>query len=198
MPKLSDERLIALSKKYANEHRIPASLVYAMILAESSGKTDAESGVGAKGLMQLMEPAAAEAGYEHEEMTDPDKNVDAGSQYIARMNDRFGNFRRALSAYNAGPGATRQHEDIDPDAAPYVEKVTNSVRQLTSPGGTFASELDTGLVPSPTLPYREKIAQAILELINTEEPQAAPPLLAAGRAPSITEMLAQGYSAFQK
>ena len=79
---------------------VPASLLVATAYEESHMDPTAESGAGAKGLLQLMPATARElrlAG------NDPGTNVLAGAQYLRQMINRFGSIDLALAAYNAGP-----------------------------------------------------------------------------------------------
>ncbi|GGN96676.1 lytic transglycosylase domain-containing protein [Saccharibacillus kuerlensis] len=103
----------AASAKYG----IPQSLIYGIIDAESSFNPNAQSGAGAKGLMQLMDGTAAGLGVKNS--FDPEQNINGGSSYIASMLIRFGGSQRlALAAYNAGPGTLqrlgiRTEEDLN-------------------------------------------------------------------------------------
>jgi soluble lytic murein transglycosylase-like protein len=45
---------------------------------------------------------------------DPRENLEGGARYVRMMYDRFGSWRLALAAYNAGPGAVEQHGGIPP------------------------------------------------------------------------------------
>jgi Transglycosylase SLT domain len=200
MPKMDAAKLIALSKKGAKKHKnLPASMLYAMILQESGGDPTKVGDRGkALGLGQVHPDAAKEMGFEHEEMTDPNKNVEAMSGYNAKMLMRFKDPKRALSAYNAGPGRTRQFPGVAPSAQPYVEDVGAQVAQLTAPGQPFADELNPP--PGPwsreVLDQRQVVADAILELIakegdDSKEEPPAPPLLAAGEQPfDVNKVLA--------
>ena len=38
---------------------------------------------------------------------DPEQNIDGGSRYIREQLDNFGDLRRAIAAYHAGPGNVR-------------------------------------------------------------------------------------------
>ncbi len=87
------------------------ALLLALIRQESEFRVDAVSRSGARGLMQLM-PATARRmssalGLPHSlrRLTaDPDHNVQLGSEYLARMLDRFdGSYILAVASYNAGP-----------------------------------------------------------------------------------------------
>jgi soluble lytic murein transglycosylase-like protein len=65
----------------------------------------AASGVGARGLLQLM-PATAEA--LRLNGADPATNVLGGARYLKEMIDRFDSLELGLAAYNAGPTAVEQ------------------------------------------------------------------------------------------
>lgn len=94
------------------DQRPPLALVYGLMRQESEFNLQAESWVGALGLMQLM-PATAEGvarqlGIPHSRSqltTDADHNVRLGSTYLGDMLDRYnGAAILAVAAYNAGPG----------------------------------------------------------------------------------------------
>ena len=84
---------------------VPASLLVATAYEESRMNPRARSGVGARGLLQLMPATAHElrlAG------NDPATNVLAGAQYLNEMINRFGSLDLGLAAYNAGPTAVER------------------------------------------------------------------------------------------
>ncbi|MCL2500210.1 MAG: lytic transglycosylase domain-containing protein [Defluviitaleaceae bacterium] len=99
----------------ANAGDIDPSWIYAVIMAESGFRENAESPRGAQGLMQIM-PATAEwlaglmgiRGFEPEDIWRPDVNIAMGSFYLNRLAETFGgDMRLALAAYNAGQGNVR-------------------------------------------------------------------------------------------
>lgn len=91
--------------------RVPTE--YAMAIARQESELDARaaSSVGARGLMQLM-PATARGmadavgiEYHADRLTEPLYNARLGTEYLARMLDRYdGSYVLATAAYNAGPG----------------------------------------------------------------------------------------------
>ncbi|WP_245644331.1 lytic transglycosylase domain-containing protein [Magnetospirillum moscoviense] len=91
------------------------ALVLALIRQESGFITDAQSPVGARGLMQLM-PATAKKvaqsikmAFHPGRLDDPDYNVRLGRAYLSDMISDFGgSYVLALTAYNAGPSRARR------------------------------------------------------------------------------------------
>lgn len=81
---------------------VPASVLVATAYEESRMDPRARSGVGARGLLQLMPATAHELRLDG---TDPATNVLAGARYLKQMINRFGTLDLALAAYNAGPTA---------------------------------------------------------------------------------------------
>ena len=89
--------------------------VYGLIRQESRFVTDARSGVGASGLMQVM-PATAKwtakkiglNGFTVEQLNDHEVNVAIGTGYLKLVLDDFGgSMALAAAAYNAGPSRPR-------------------------------------------------------------------------------------------
>ena len=89
--------------------------VYGLIRQESRFVTDARSGVGAAGLMQVM-PATAKwtakkiglTGFTVEQLNDHEVNVAIGTGYLKLVLDDFGgSMPMAAAAYNAGPSRPR-------------------------------------------------------------------------------------------
>jgi soluble lytic murein transglycosylase-like protein len=84
---------------------IPVSLLVATAYEESRMDPSAQSGAGARGLLQLMPGTARELRLDG---ADPADNVLAGASYLRQMLDRFGSVDLALAAYNAGPTAVER------------------------------------------------------------------------------------------
>ncbi|MBW2234421.1 MAG: lytic transglycosylase domain-containing protein [Deltaproteobacteria bacterium] len=107
----------------AGSEGLPPALVKAVIAAESNFNPRARSPKGAQGLMQLMPQTAAHLGVT--DAYEVQQNVHAGTRYLARMVERFGDWQRALAAYNAGPEAVDRYSGIPPyrETQEYVRRV---------------------------------------------------------------------------
>lgn len=99
----------------AREIGLDPAYVYGLIRQESRFVTDARSGVGASGLMQVM-PATARwtarkiglTGFQPSQITDRDTNILIGTAYLKFALDDFeGSMPLAAAAYNAGPNRPR-------------------------------------------------------------------------------------------
>jgi len=113
----------------AEETKIDSTVIASVIRAESGGNPNAVSKAGAKGLMQLIDGTARDLNVQ--DVFDPRENIKAGSRYLRRMLDRFGDLDTALAAYNAGPGNVEKHGGVPPFAETknYVRKVNEFVRE---------------------------------------------------------------------
>ena len=99
-------------------------MIKAVIAQESSGKKDAVSSSGAKGLMQLKEITAREMGVR--QIFNPEENILGGTGYLKKMLERnSGDLKLALASYNAGPGNVEKYGGIPPfkETNDYIYKV---------------------------------------------------------------------------
>jgi len=127
------ERLIGSSSSAAN---VDPALVKAIIANESGFNANATSNVGAQGLMQLMPDTASGLGVTN--AYDPSQNVWGGTRYIKGLLDRFnGDVRKAIAAYNAGPGAVEKYGGVPPYAETqnYVQNVLASYEKYRNQNG---------------------------------------------------------------
>lgn len=93
--------------KYAQKYAVPPELVFAVIKAESGFDKNAQSRVGAQGLMQLMPSTAEWLAEEHLNdnphlisLYDPETNIKYGTYYLQYLFSRFGSWEKAIIAYN--------------------------------------------------------------------------------------------------
>jgi len=113
----------------AQRHNMPRDLIAGVIRAESNFNPDAVSTAGARGLMQLMPETARELGVENS--FDIRENIDAGTRYLKKMLQLFGdNLEKALSAYNAGPGTVQRFNGRVPydETRQYVARVMSFIQ----------------------------------------------------------------------
>lgn len=121
-------------RRAARLFELPENLVRAVVLTESGGRADAVSAKGAVGYMQVLPSTAEEMGVA--DVHDPWQNVYAGTKYLRRQLDRFGDLEHALAAYNAGPGAVSRHGGIPPyrETREYVQRVLDWKSRLDLQG----------------------------------------------------------------
>lgn len=107
--------------------RVSPALVLAVIGIESSGRTDAVSGAGASGLMQLMPDTAKRFGVI--DVSDPIQNIKGGVAYLDWL---MGEFEAdpilVLAGYNAGENAVKKNSGVPPfaETRAYVPKVLSA------------------------------------------------------------------------
>jgi soluble lytic murein transglycosylase-like protein len=118
MPSQADiEKYAAIIKTASKEYGVDASLVHAVISAESAYNPMAVSRTGAMGLMQLMPDTARRYGVQN--MMDPAQNIQGGVKYLRDLLSLFkGRVDLAVAAYNAGENAVVRHGHKIP---PYAE-----------------------------------------------------------------------------
>ncbi len=113
----------------ASKYGVSASLVRAVIQAESGYNPQAVSRAGAGGLMQLM-PGTAKS-LKVADRFDPGQNVDGGVRYLRFLLDTFkGDVSLALAAYNAGLSKVAKYGGIPPyeETRTYVNRVLANMR----------------------------------------------------------------------
>ncbi len=124
-------------ERYSGEFGLDPSLTYALLRKESTFRTDAVSGAGALGLMQLMPRTARElaARYDAElpspqALFEPELNLALGSAYLRELLDRYqGNVVFATAAYNAGAARVAEWRARYPELPPAIWIETISYRE---------------------------------------------------------------------
>lgn len=137
-----------LVERYSRENDLDKYLVYAVIKTESGFDPQAASNVGARGLMQIMEPTFDWVKYRlgdedsrYLDMYDPETNIRYGCWLIGYLCREFGDVDTAMAAYHAGSGQVSEwledgdisadgvHLDVIPisDTAHYVSKIDRAL-----------------------------------------------------------------------
>ena len=116
---------LEMAKAAARRHGIPEGLFLRLVQQESAWNPKALSHKGAIGLAQLMPGTARKLRVDPH---DPYENLEGGAKYLAKQFKRFGTWRLALAAYNAGPGAVRKHGGVPPfkETRNYVKVIWGS------------------------------------------------------------------------
>lgn len=128
------QQLEDLARQKAREQGIREDVFLRLVGAESSWNPQAKSSAGAQGLVQLMPGTAKGLGVTNP--FDPVQSLTGGSKYLKQQLDRFGgDYKKALAAYNAGPGNVEKYGGIPPfqETQNYVKKVLGGIDLKSSP-----------------------------------------------------------------
>ena len=111
-----------MAEAAARKYGVPVNLFNRLVQQESGWNPQAKSSAGAYGLAQLMPATARNLGVNRE---DPKQNLEGGARYLAKMYRKFGTWRLALAAYNAGPQAVAKYNGVPPykETQNYVRKI---------------------------------------------------------------------------
>ena len=102
-----------MARAAARKHNVPEDLFLRLVRTESGFHPRAKSHKGAIGLAQLMPFTARHLGVNPH---DPKENLEGGARYLSQQYRRFGDWRLALAAYNAGPEAVERYRGVPPYA----------------------------------------------------------------------------------
>lgn len=99
-------------KKYSSQYKNNDALIMAIVREESYFRYDAQSGVGAIGLMQIMPATAHEIGVKNgiefntSDLFNPELNLKIGNLYYSALREMLNNKDiSAIAAYNGGIGS---------------------------------------------------------------------------------------------
>lgn len=111
-------------KAASDRYGVSVNLLTAMAFAESNFDANANSHVGAMGMMQLMPATVEQLGVDNP--YDPYENIMGGASLIAKYLKKYnGDLSLALSAYNAGPGNVTKYGGVPPfkETQNYIKKI---------------------------------------------------------------------------
>jgi soluble lytic murein transglycosylase-like protein len=135
----------------AQKYGIDPALLKGLIRQESNFNPNAKSPAGAAGLCQLMPGTAAALGCTNP--LDPAQAIDAGAKYLSQQLKAFGGDpRKALAAYNAGPGAVQRYGGVPPYAETqnYVRAVMGFADQYRNQTPSQPAASSAGALPYTT------------------------------------------------
>ncbi len=131
-PQPTVKELIAAA---ANKHGLPEHFVSSVAGAESAHQQSALSPKGAIGVMQLMPSTARALGVDPQDVRE---NIEGGTKLLRDLliqyQDDPDQVRKALAAYNAGPGAVKKYNGIPPyrETQNYVDRVLKNYQAKTN------------------------------------------------------------------
>lgn len=129
-PTSPDHAYDAIIHEASAEYGVDPALVRAVIRAESQFDPMAQSGAGAKGLMQLMPILSKELGVQ--DPFNPRENIFGGVKYLSKLLDRHdGDVTLALASYNAGPRNVARYKGVPPfkETRGYVKKISRMMAE---------------------------------------------------------------------
>lgn len=106
----------------ANQYGVPPSIALGVAKTESNFNQAAMGAKGEIGVFQLMPATAAGLGVNPSDLL---SNITGGVGLLKQMFDRFGDWGKALAAYNAGPTAVVKGK-IPASTQQYVTKVMDN------------------------------------------------------------------------
>ena len=118
---------------------LPPEFVASVANVESAFRPEAVSPKGAIGVMQLMPATAKSLGADPHDVR---QNIDAGARLLRELLLKYdGDVVKALSAYNAGPGAVAKYNGLPPydETRRYVNKVIGAY-QAAAPDSVSTPE----------------------------------------------------------
>jgi len=125
------EQLKEIARQKARDFGINENVFLRLIQQESGWNPGAGSPAGAQGLGQLMPGTAAGLGVNNP--FDPVQNLTGSARYLSQQLKTFGDYPKALAAYNAGPGNVQRYGGIPPfrETQNYVRTILGGVDTAT-------------------------------------------------------------------
>jgi hypothetical protein len=145
-PVAPDRVYDAIIAEASAEYGVDPELVRAVIRAESQFDPRAESGAGARGLMQLMPILSKELGVQ--DPFNPRENIFGGVKYLSKLLDRHhGDVTLALASYNAGPRNVDRYKGVPPfkETRGYVKKISKMMAEARDASGPAVASADLRL-----------------------------------------------------
>lgn len=158
------------TRRAAIKHGISPDIFERQIGAESNFDPTAGSPAGAQGIAQFMPATAKGMGVNLSDNRVGD-DLDGAARLMANYLRKYGNYKDALTAYNAGPG--RVGKPLYRETQDYIQKILGGSNPQSAPGRTPAR--------TPSTPQRA--------------PQSAPAALGGATAGDSSNMMRQALLA---
>lgn len=114
----------------AKRHGIRNPQLFVRQMGQEAHGQDLRSPAGAQGPAQIMPQTAAGWGLSPADVHDLNKSYDAAAAHMAEYERQYGNYKDALVAYNAGPGAVGGH--LPAETQNYIRVIMGNSPNLTS------------------------------------------------------------------
>jgi hypothetical protein len=127
-----------LARRIAREEHVDPRIFLRLVNRESGWNRHARSPAGAIGYTQLMPGTARGLGVNPNR---PGQNLRGGARYLRQQLTAFGgDYRKALAAYNAGPGAVKKYGGVPPyaETRAYVNAILGGSNPRAPRGGGAA------------------------------------------------------------
>jgi hypothetical protein len=172
------DHVTSIAKKYG----IDPGIFRALVHQESGGNQHAVSPAGAIGETQLMPATAVGLGVNPR---DPIGNLVGGARYLRQQLDKFGgDYKKALAAYNAGPGAVQKYGGVPPYAETqnYVRNILANAGNPSpaSPSSSSAPRSRTTTRTTPGVDRSGERRALVLQWLQTQHQPGALVQLATG------------------
>lgn len=121
-PMVYYDQIQTYSKQYGNN----TALILGLIREESHFNSNAQSGVGAAGLMQLMPSTALEIDGSASDLLTPETNIKLGNMYYSKLHNELNGLDvSAIAAYNGGIGSVQNWKNrlIYNDTDEFIEQI---------------------------------------------------------------------------
>ena len=121
------------ARQMAQRYGVDPDIFVRQIQQESGFRTDARSPAGATGIAQFMPDTARGLGIDP---NDPYQALEGGARLMRQNLDRYGgDYRKALAAYNAGPGAVDRYGGVPPfeETQRYLSSILGGAGSRSAP-----------------------------------------------------------------
>lgn len=143
----------------SSKYGLDPHLVHAVIGQESGFNYKARSPKNARGLMQVIPGTAERMGIRASDLYVPERNIEAGTRYLAYLSRLFkGHLPHLLAAYNAGEGAVFKYGGIPPykETRAYVPAVLGRYQKLKNGTADFNISMQSSNAYFSTVPLQAK------------------------------------------